>query len=90
MHTHTCTSIASPQHPAWCSDVQFLPYLAPPGTNSSASSRPTDALWVEAIELIDADLHWLLLQPHQQFWCEVMYNQSLYKMLDSYLRFAPR
>lgn len=28
-------------------------------------------MWLEALELMDSDLHWLLCQPHQKFWCQV-------------------
>jgi len=58
--------ISSMQHPAWCVDVGFLPYLPP-----TYEGGEVDAMWVEAMELIDGDLHWLLQLPHQAFWSQV-------------------
>jgi hypothetical protein len=30
-----------------------------------------EPLWMEALEMIDGDLHWLLQQTHHKFWCQV-------------------
>ena len=34
-------------------------------------------MWVDAMEMIDEDLHWLLRLPHQTFWCQVGKTLSL-------------
>ena len=67
-------------------EVNFLPYLPPNSksnrmaegersSESSASSKgetvKVDPLWLEALEMIDGDLHWLLQQTHHKFWCQV-------------------
>ena len=36
-----------------------------------------DPMWVDAMEMIDGDLHWLLQLPHQTFWCQVGKTLSL-------------
>ena len=35
-------------------------------------------------------MHWLLRLPHHKFWSQVIYDETLQKCLDSYLRYAPR
>ncbi|XP_064394350.1 activating signal cointegrator 1 complex subunit 2-like isoform X2 [Halichondria panicea] len=67
-----------------CTDVSFLPYRAP------RHGIEPDLLWLEAIQELDSDLHWLLKLPHPNFWSQVVYDSSLQKCLDSYLRNAPR
>ncbi|XP_042303524.1 activating signal cointegrator 1 complex subunit 2 [Sceloporus undulatus] len=37
-----------------------------------------------------SDLDWLLALPHDKFWCQVIFDETLQKCLDSYLRHAPR
>ena len=61
IYTHT-------QHPAWCVDVEFLSYLPPTHVEEGGG---VDPMWVDAMEMIDGDLHWLLQLPHQTFWCQV-------------------
>ena len=63
--------------------MNFLPYLPPnsksnrvaeKGEESSKGSEAAmkvDPLWMEALEMIDGDLHWLLQQTHHKFWCQV-------------------
>ena len=69
----------------WLEEVNFLPYLPPNSKSnrvveggerpSAASSKgeamKVDLLWLEALEMIDGDLHWLLQQTHHKFWCQV-------------------
>ena len=64
-------------------EVNFLPYLPPnsksnrvaeggkPGGSSKGETVKVDPLWLEALEMIDGDLHWLLQQTHHKFWCQV-------------------
>ena len=64
-------------------EVNFLPYLPPnsksnrvaeggkPGESSKGETVKVDPLWLEALEMIDGDLHWLLQQTHHKFWCQV-------------------
>ncbi|XP_077985044.1 activating signal cointegrator 1 complex subunit 2-like isoform X2 [Glandiceps talaboti] len=46
--------------------------------------------WIDILTHIHEDLHWLLQQSHQKFWCQVLFDESLHQCLDSYLRYAPR
>ena len=93
-----CTSpsplspLPSPQHPSWCSDVSFLPFSPPTFLHGDEGGDHgnVDPLWIETLEMIDSDLHWLLRQPHQLFWCQCVYDPSLHLLLDSYLHHAPR
>ena len=56
-----------PQAPVWCTDVQFLCYV-PPQVTSTGEVTPD---WIEALDIMNNDLRWLLLQSHQRFWCQV-------------------
>lgn len=75
------------QSDAWVEEVDFLPYIPPDSVRNTAGLRgagdesvktvkggsveEADPLWLEALEMIDSDLHWLLQQPHHKFWCQV-------------------
>ena len=65
--------------------MNFLPYLPPDSKsnrvadgerlsespNTKGETIKVDPLWLEALEMIDGDLHWLLQQTHHKFWCQV-------------------
>eukprot|EP00731_Ephydatia_muelleri_P012141 Em0006g1035a len=72
--------------PVWCTDVQFLCYV-PPQVTPTGEVTPE---WIEALDIMNNDLSWLLLQSHQRFWCQVMYDQTLQMFLDTYVQSAPR
>ena len=40
-------------------------------TTAGGAMEGTDPLWLDAMEMMDSDLHWLLQQPHHKFWCQV-------------------
>ncbi|EDO35655.1 predicted protein, partial [Nematostella vectensis] len=46
--------------------------------------------WRERASFIDEDLKWLLCLPHNEFWCQVIFDDTLKNCLDSYLQHAPR
>ena len=54
--------------PAWCADVEFLSYLPPSYVEEGGG---VDPMWVDTMEMIDGDLHWLLQLPQQTFWYQV-------------------
>lgn len=73
-------------HPDRKEERCFLTYKPPPEDG-------TPALVEEFLELgqfISEDLEWLLALPHDKFWCQVVFDESLQRCLDSYLRNAPR
>ncbi|XP_065885281.1 activating signal cointegrator 1 complex subunit 2-like [Dysidea avara] len=65
-------------------DIHFLEYTLPIGDDD------VDNEWVESLQIINDDLHWLLSQSHWLFWSQVVFDVSLQKFLDSYLHLAPR
>ncbi|XP_012675795.2 activating signal cointegrator 1 complex subunit 2 [Clupea harengus] len=73
-------------HPDRKEERCFLPYKPPPEDNSSAQIEE----YLEQAQFISEDLDWLLSLPHDKFWCQVVFDESLQRCLDSYLRYAPR
>ncbi|KAM4808550.1 activating signal cointegrator 1 complex subunit 2 isoform 2-T2 [Rhinophrynus dorsalis] len=57
---------------------------------SDSSSPALLEEFLERAEFITQDLRWLLALPHDLFWCQVIFDESLQKCLDSYLSNAPR
>uniref|UniRef100_A0A8C5LWV1 Activating signal cointegrator 1 complex subunit 2 n=1 Tax=Leptobrachium leishanense TaxID=445787 RepID=A0A8C5LWV1_9ANUR len=64
----------------------FVVYLPPPASCSPALLEE----FLERSEFIIQDLHWLLSLPHDLFWCQVIFDESLQKCLDSFLSNCPR
>ncbi|XP_072271385.1 activating signal cointegrator 1 complex subunit 2 [Pyxicephalus adspersus] len=64
----------------------FLPYTPPPESCSPAVLEE----FLERADFITKDLQWLLSLPHDCFWCQVIFDESLQKCLDSFLSNAPR
>ncbi|XP_066510920.1 activating signal cointegrator 1 complex subunit 2-like [Hoplias malabaricus] len=73
-------------HPARKEDRGFLLYQPPPEDGSPAQVEE----FLEQAQFISDDLEWLLSLPHDTFWCQVVFDESLQKCLDSYLRNCPR
>ncbi|XP_036382995.1 activating signal cointegrator 1 complex subunit 2 [Megalops cyprinoides] len=73
-------------HPDRMEDRCFVAYRPPPLEASSAQLEE----FLEHAQFIADDLDWLLSLPHDKFWCQVVFDESLQKCLDSYLRHAPR
>ena len=74
--------------PAWVTDIDFAPYVAPPRSDAADG-----ATWEEravALELIADDLQLLLCLPFHKFWSQSVFDVSLHRLLDTYLRLAPR
>ncbi|KAK0044479.1 activating signal cointegrator 1 complex subunit 2 [Biomphalaria pfeifferi] len=74
-------------HPSRVEEMVFVRYTPPP--SSVEDSADYDA-WLERINYLCDDLHWLLQLPHDKFWCQVIFDESLHKALDSFLKYCPR
>nr|XP_023676452.1 activating signal cointegrator 1 complex subunit 2 isoform X2 [Paramormyrops kingsleyae] len=73
-------------HPDRKEDRCFIAYRPPPIECSPALVGE----FLEHAQFIADDLEWLLALPHDKFWCQVVFDESLQKCLDSYLHLAPR
>ncbi|XP_044144456.1 activating signal cointegrator 1 complex subunit 2 [Bufo gargarizans] len=73
-------------HPSRVAARHFIVYTPPPESCSPASLEE----FLERVDFILKDLKWLLALPHDLFWCQVTYDESLQKCLDSFLSCAPR
>ncbi|KFO22654.1 activating signal cointegrator 1 complex subunit 2-like [Fukomys damarensis] len=67
-------------------DRYFVLYKPPPKDNIPALVEE----YLERATFIAKDLDWLLALPHDKFWCQVIFDETLQKCLDSYLRYVPR
>ncbi|XP_072243417.1 activating signal cointegrator 1 complex subunit 2 [Leuresthes tenuis] len=73
-------------HPDRKEERCFVPYKPPPEGYSPAEVEE----FLEHAKFILEDLEWLLALPHDKFWCQVVFDESLQRCLDSYLHHAPR
>ncbi|XP_053727387.1 activating signal cointegrator 1 complex subunit 2 isoform X2 [Synchiropus splendidus] len=73
-------------HPDRKEERYFVPYK--PLAEDCSPADVEDFL--EHAKYILEDLEWLLALPHDKFWCQVVFDESLQRCLDSYLRHAPR
>uniref|UniRef100_A0A671U3U3 Activating signal cointegrator 1 complex subunit 2 n=1 Tax=Sparus aurata TaxID=8175 RepID=A0A671U3U3_SPAAU len=73
-------------HPVRKEERCFVPYKSPPEDGSPAEVEE----FLEHAKFITEDLEWLLTLPHDKFWCQVVFDESLQRCLDSYLHHAPR
>ncbi|XP_036596647.1 activating signal cointegrator 1 complex subunit 2 isoform X2 [Trichosurus vulpecula] len=73
-------------HPDQKADRCFVLYKPPPADGTTARVEE----YLERAAFIADDLDWLLALPHKKFWCQVIFDETLQKCLDSYLRYAPR
>nr|XP_061837725.1 activating signal cointegrator 1 complex subunit 2-like isoform X1 [Nerophis lumbriciformis] len=73
-------------HPDRKQERLFVPYK--PLLDGSSPAEVEEFL--ERAKFLVEDLDWLLALPHDRFWCQVVFDQSLHKCLDSYLLQAPR
>uniref|UniRef100_A0A673XJR5 Activating signal cointegrator 1 complex subunit 2 n=1 Tax=Salmo trutta TaxID=8032 RepID=A0A673XJR5_SALTR len=73
-------------HPDRKEERCFVPYKPPPEDSSPAQVEE----YLEHGKFITEDLDWLLALRHDKFWCQVVFDESLQKCLDSYLRHSPR
>ncbi|KAJ8316343.1 hypothetical protein KUTeg_006357 [Tegillarca granosa] len=74
-------------HPRWQEDVNFVSYQPPPVNKDDHGSYEE---WLDRLKFIIEDLHWLLQLSHDKFWCQVVFDESLLGLIDTYLRYAPR
>ncbi|MBN3309281.1 ASCC2 protein, partial [Amia calva] len=74
------------QHPKRMEQRGFVLYRPLPLHGSPAEVEE----FVELSQFIVEDLDWLLALPHDKYWCQVVFDESLQKCLDSYLCMAPR
>eukprot|EP00069_Balaena_mysticetus_P007030 bmy_00965T0 len=56
---------------------------------TTAETQP-GLLPLERTTFVANDLDWLLALPHDKFWCQVVFDETLQKCLDSYLHFVSR
>ncbi|XP_042661698.1 activating signal cointegrator 1 complex subunit 2 isoform X2 [Tyto alba] len=73
-------------HPEIKADRSFVLYRPPPVVRDPALVEE----FLERAKFIADDLNWLLALPHNKFWCQVIFDETLQKCLDSYLCYAPR
>ncbi|XP_067295469.1 activating signal cointegrator 1 complex subunit 2 [Pseudorasbora parva] len=73
-------------HPDRKEERCFLTFKPPPEDGTPALVEE----FLEHAQFISEDLEWLLALPHDKFWCQVVFDESLQRCLDSYLRHAPR
>ncbi|XP_067163057.1 activating signal cointegrator 1 complex subunit 2 isoform X1 [Apteryx mantelli] len=73
-------------HPEIKTDRSFVLYRPPPVVRDPALAEE----FLERAKFIANDLDWLLALPHDKFWCQVIFDETLQKCLDSYLCYAPR
>uniref|UniRef100_A0A8C2PN88 Activating signal cointegrator 1 complex subunit 2 n=1 Tax=Cyprinus carpio TaxID=7962 RepID=A0A8C2PN88_CYPCA len=83
-------------HPDRKEERCFLSYKPPPEDGTAALLEE----FLENAQFISEDLEWLLALPHDKFWLMkmqygkiiilVVFDESLQRCLDSYLRHAPR
>ncbi|XP_053136036.1 activating signal cointegrator 1 complex subunit 2 [Hemicordylus capensis] len=73
-------------HPEKKTERSFVLYKPPPKARDPALLEE----FLERAKFVADDLDWLLALPHDQFWCQVIFDETLQKCLDSYLRQAPR
>ncbi|KAM6930743.1 activating signal cointegrator 1 complex subunit 2 [Xenentodon cancila] len=73
-------------HPDRKEERCFVPYKPPPEDSSPAEVEQ----FLEHAKFITEDLDWLLALPHDKFWCQVVFDESLQRCLDSFLHHAPR
>uniref|UniRef100_A0A8D3BN81 CUE domain-containing protein n=1 Tax=Scophthalmus maximus TaxID=52904 RepID=A0A8D3BN81_SCOMX len=73
-------------HPERKEERCFVPYKPPPEDGSPAEVEE----FLEYARFVMEDMEWLLALPHDKFWCQVVFDESLHTCLDSYLRHAPR
>lgn len=73
-------------HPSRKEDCYFVLYKPPPQDDMPALVEE----FLERANFIASDLDWLLSLPHDKFWCQVIFDETLQKSLDSFLRYTPR
>ncbi|KAA0716762.1 Activating signal cointegrator 1 complex subunit 2 ASC-1 complex subunit p100 [Triplophysa tibetana] len=73
-------------HPDRKEERCFLPYKPPPEDGIPALVEE----FLELAQFISEDLEWLLTLPHDKFWCQVVFDESLQRCLDSFLKHTPR
>ncbi|XP_062999868.1 activating signal cointegrator 1 complex subunit 2 [Elgaria multicarinata webbii] len=73
-------------HPKKKTERSFVLYKPPPKAKDPALLEE----FLERAMFVADDLAWLLALPHDKFWCQVIFDETLQKCLDSYLRHAPR
>ncbi|KAM9743836.1 activating signal cointegrator 1 complex subunit 2 [Menidia menidia] len=73
-------------HPDRKEERFFVSYKPPPEGGSPAEVEE----FLEHAKFISEDLEWLLALPHDKFWCQIVFDESLQRCLDSYLHHAPR
>ena len=72
--------------PHWVDrSMQFLPYL-PHNNESSANFSEKD----EVVDVINVDISHLLKKKYNHFWSQILFDTSVQKFIDTYLRYKTR
>uniref|UniRef100_A0A0B7AGQ0 CUE domain-containing protein n=1 Tax=Arion vulgaris TaxID=1028688 RepID=A0A0B7AGQ0_9EUPU len=74
-------------HSSRIEKMVFVKYFPPP---ANTDDRAEYDAWLERVNYLCDDLHWLLQLPHDKFWCQVVFDAGLHKSLDSFIQFSPR
>ena len=79
------------KHKIFTTERNFLAYISPFMVASNKINQES-ALneYRERLEAIVEDLKWMLSLPYQKFWCQALYDASFQRLVDTYLKFAPR
>ncbi|XP_043925681.1 activating signal cointegrator 1 complex subunit 2 [Protopterus annectens] len=83
---HVCPPFYILQHPKRREDRCFVTYKPPPQSDDPALEEE----FLDRANFIADDLDWLLSLPHDKFWCQIIFDETLQNCLESYLRFSPR
>jgi len=73
---------------AWCESRSWSNYQPPP-SNQELQQGAKD-YWISRAEAVEADLVWLLQQPCNKFWSQVLYDNLLQKFLEDCLQHYTR
>lgn len=73
-------------------DHDYITYVPPPPSILNPTIHYTADLseYKERLTIITNDLKWILSLQYQKFWCQVVYNSGCQRLIDSYLKLAPR
>ena len=79
------------KHKIFTTERNFLAYISPFMVASNKINQES-ALneYRERLEAIVEDLKWMLSLPYQKFWCQALHDASFQRLVDTYLKFAPR
>lgn len=75
---HQYVHVSFSQDKVWTTEVNFIPFTPPSytcvqgGGVGGQARYSVDPVWVEAVQMLDDDLHWLLQTEYHKFWSQVL------------------